>query len=870
MRARARVHPVASGPPAAPSPYVPRPRIDAQLDAVPSLPVTLLVAPAGSGKTAAAAAWIERATAADPTLKIAWVRAQDDDQVAVLLEAMRCPEQPDGPRVVVIDGIEELTTLTARLLTDVLSTDPESVRLLLVGRGNADLVPLDLTLAGRAATLRSTDLKLDDDGAWELVGSHLADAGPDVGAVLLEEADGWAAGLVLGAKAVAGSPDALAARVALAAARPQVLDYLEREILPTCPPELWTVLVTTCHLPAVTVDDAVLLSGRADARAQLERATGLFVSAGHDPDTGAEVWRYHPLVLHLLRRQAAPDGPDWPLVVEAHLRATEAYLEAQDPERALRHAGLTGDLEVQLRVLRACAVELLSTQRIRAVEQAVAAIPIDLRTRHLELVVLRATLLRLRGRVDAAKAAADRALAADVRGAGGPLSRDGEALLAMLELWQARYGWRESVPALERAARVLGCRHDDEVSAHALAGMSPVAAAWLTLELSAFQMWLGQVELAGVHVQDVVMYAEQVDHPVLTRGALAQRAVLEMVTGGYQNAVESADRAMSVHVPGSGRPGKATARAHLARGWGLLMELRLEAAEEAHVAFEATPHGLRDPLLLAFGRLLQACVLTVTGDAEAARRLLDGRGEVPERLPRHIARVDQLVRLPIAVTMGDLAAVAGIASSMRELGLETEALLADAVRDGLTGEEQRAARQLADLVAATVDQPASVSLPVAVCRVAMVHRIGTASSVEAARDLVPDLLTRAAPQRLLWMLALGRLLSPSFTELFVAEAARPEPHPFAATAARGLGRAPQPYSDVGRARGGLGESPFLLTARELEVLQQLAMGGGNADLARALFVSENTVKTHLASIYRKLEVERRVDALRVARSNGLV
>ena len=54
------------------------------------------------------------------------------------------------------------------------------------------------------------------------------------------------------------------------------------------------------------------------------------------------------------------------------------------------------------------------------------------------------------------------------------------------------------------------------------------------------------------------------------------------------------------------------------------------------------------------------------------------------------------------------------------------------------------------------------------------------------------------------------------------------------------------------------------------MLEQLSLGGGNADLARALFVSENTVKTHLASIYRKLEVDRRVDALRVARAHGLL
>lgn len=859
-------------PPAAPDPYVARPRVDVQLDAVPAVPVTLLVAPAGTGKTAAAAAWVARATAADPSLSVAWVDARQDDLVAAELAAMRSPDRRDRQHVLVIDEIERLSAASGRLLTELLGTDPDSVRLLLVGRGNAGLVPVDLTLAGSAVSLRSVDLRLDEDGAWELVRAHLADADPEVGRVLLEEADGWAAALVLGAKAVAGARDELAARVALTTARPQILDYLEREVVPTCPPEVWTVLLTTCHLPAVTAEEAVLLSGRADARDQLERTTGTFASAGHDPETGAEVWHYHPLVLHLLRQRAAPHAPDWPTVVEAHHRAAVAYVEARDAERALRHASLTGDLDLQLEVLRAFAAELLSTQRVRAVEEAVAAIPLDVRTRHLEVMVLRAMLLRLRGRVDAAKAAADRALAAHGRGVGAPLSRDGEALLAMLELWQARYGWRDSAPALERAARVLGCRHDDEVSSHDLAGMSPVAAAWLILELSAFETWLGHLALAVVHVQDVVMYAEQVDHPALTQGALAQRAMLEMVSGRYQNAIGTADRATQAAVPGGTAPGKARARAALARGWGLLMELRLDEASAAVAAFDATPHGMRDPLLRALGRLLQACLLTATGQAEAARMLLDGRGDVPELLPHHVARVDRLVRLPVAVATGDLATMSALARSMHELALDPEATLVEAVRAGLAGEEQRAVRLLAELAAAEAptDAPPATALAAAVCRVAMLQRVGTPSALETAEDLVPDLLARAAPQRLLWLLSLGRLVSPSFADLLAAEAARPDPHPFAAAAYEALTRVPQRPVAVGRVRHADGDGRLQLTSRELEVLQQLALGGGNADVARALFVSENTVKTHLASIYRKLDVERRVDALRVARSHGLV
>jgi LuxR family maltose regulon positive regulatory protein len=61
-----------------------------------------------------------------------------------------------------------------------------------------------------------------------------------------------------------------------------------------------------------------------------------------------------------------------------------------------------------------------------------------------------------------------------------------------------------------------------------------------------------------------------------------------------------------------------------------------------------------------------------------------------------------------------------------------------------------------------------------------------------------------------------------------------------------------------------------LTRREREVLVELARGRSYSAMATALFVSENTVKTHVSSVYRKLGVDRRIDALRVAREQQLL
>lgn len=68
----------------------------------------------------------------------------------------------------------------------------------------------------------------------------------------------------------------------------------------------------------------------------------------------------------------------------------------------------------------------------------------------------------------------------------------------------------------------------------------------------------------------------------------------------------------------------------------------------------------------------------------------------------------------------------------------------------------------------------------------------------------------------------------------------------------------------------VGDTAPVLTSRECGVLARLAEGAGNADIARELFVSENTVKFHLKNIYRKLGVSGRVPAIRAAQHLGLV
>ncbi|MCF7480326.1 LuxR C-terminal-related transcriptional regulator [Vibrio sp. J1-1] len=61
--------------------------------------------------------------------------------------------------------------------------------------------------------------------------------------------------------------------------------------------------------------------------------------------------------------------------------------------------------------------------------------------------------------------------------------------------------------------------------------------------------------------------------------------------------------------------------------------------------------------------------------------------------------------------------------------------------------------------------------------------------------------------------------------------------------------------------------PSILTRREMQIITFLAMGASNQEIAEQLFVSENTVKTHLHNIFKKIEVKNRVQALIWAKEN---
>ncbi|MFJ2824489.1 response regulator [Streptomyces toxytricini] len=104
---------------------------------------------------------------------------------------------------------------------------------------------------------------------------------------------------------------------------------------------------------------------------------------------------------------------------------------------------------------------------------------------------------------------------------------------------------------------------------------------------------------------------------------------------------------------------------------------------------------------------------------------------------------------------------------------------------------------------------------------------------------------------------------------YLLKAERPE-ELFAAIHAAAQGRTTLSAPVASRVMAAMRGTRPTLTDRELDILGQLARGLGNRDIARALFISEATVKTHLGRIYDKLGVDTRAGAVSVAKEQRLL
>jgi LuxR family maltose regulon positive regulatory protein len=343
----------------------------AALDRAARKRVTIISAPAGSGKTSLLHAWAGR-PGQDRRVAFVSVRpGQQDAQLfwLTLLGAVRAAAGTDdaepppvtpgfsggamvdkvlseltasgGPFVLVIDDLHELSSpAAAEQLTALLTSLPPGVHAIVATRRDPPLRLHQLRLAGDLAEIRAAQLRFTEDEAREFLAATGIALPGHVATMLYQRSEGWAAGLRLAVLSLAGHPDPERFVAEFSGSDRTVAEYLMAEMLERQPPEIQGLLLRTSLLDRVNGELADLLTGTTGSERillDLEDANAFVVSL----DPGRTWFRYHHMFSGLLRLELRRTLPgDIP---ELHRLAAHWFAGHAQGADAIRHLQAAGD-----------------------------------------------------------------------------------------------------------------------------------------------------------------------------------------------------------------------------------------------------------------------------------------------------------------------------------------------------------------------------------------------------------------------------------------------------------------------------------------------------------------------------------------------
>jgi LuxR family maltose regulon positive regulatory protein len=375
--------------------------------------LTLVDAPAGSGKTTALAQWL----AADAErLATCWfsVDPSDNDPTrfwtyAIMALRGAVPGFGDASLAALGGGadvatfvlppaINELAAAEPRLalvvddyhlirnpaihrqVEQLLDHLPSGVQVVISTRADPPLPLSRWRGRGQLAELRAADLRFSDAEAGALLERMQLAVGADDVERLVERTEGWAAGLSLAGLSMSGRDDTSGFVEEFTGTDRHVLDYLGSEVLAGLVPEAQRFLVQSSVLPRLSgpLCDAVLeRRGSGRLLEELEHSNAFVVPLG-----GAREWyRLHHLFGEVLQSELRAEHPD--LIPLLHRRASRWFAEEGMAFEAIEHAveagdaGLVGDLlsPVSLAYLGGGQVDTVRAWLDRLGQQAVAADP---------------------------------------------------------------------------------------------------------------------------------------------------------------------------------------------------------------------------------------------------------------------------------------------------------------------------------------------------------------------------------------------------------------------------------------------------------------------------------------------------------------
>jgi LuxR family transcriptional regulator, maltose regulon positive regulatory protein len=857
----------------------------ASLDRATAAKVTLISAPAGSGKTSLLRAW---ADGPGQPYRLAVVQVRRDQQdaqqfwlavLSAIRQSSRTPGEgerlaatPDfnevaiGERVLselaeprdrtflIIDDLHELTSPEALTqLTRLLQNLPQHVHAILATRRDLRLRLHRLRLAGELAEIRAADLRFTQRETSEFLTASGIALSEAQAAKLHERTEGWAAGLRLAAMSLATSPDRERFVAEFSGSSRTVAEYLLAEMLECQPAEVQQLLLRTSLLDRVNGELGDLLTGHPGSERillDLEDANAFVVSL----DAARTWFRYHHLFADLLRLELRRRLPEELPVL--HRLAAQWLIQHGEIVDAIRHTQAAGDWTDAARLLADHSFSLTLDGQAQTIASLLRAFPPGAVTEGPDIPLARATSDVARGRLD--EAAAHLTVAeASIAATSADRRHRLEVAIAALKLSLARKrgqlaGVFEQVSFL--ASPITGDSDED------IALDSDLRAVAL-MNLGTVEAWSLANQDSQRHLREGADLARKIGRPYLEVACLAELAFASKIEpfATTRRRCQEAIALAEQHGWGA-EPVISPALVNLAGTFtwaGEFDEAERWLQRAARAVESDSGPVIRLLMHLATGMLLsgrrrQREALAEFCAAEQQQALMEGSHALARQLTGW--------RLSTQARLGQLSdARASLAALDADLGGCGEVGNARAVIGLADGNPAAALAAAEDVLTGTAPVIGYVTLVEANLLAALAHR--ELGDQRAAITAAESALAVAEPDRLVLPFAMTGTL-----ELLEAIPRHQTAHAALLTDILDVMRGSAISPGDERSLADIEQ----LSPSELRVLRYLPTNLSRPEIASELSLSVNTVNTHVRNIYAKLQAQDRSSAVQRARQMRLL
>ena len=844
--------------------------------------LSLFSAPAGFGKTTLAANWLCKAG-----LHIAWLSLDeaDDDPArftAYLLATLRQHGLAMGEAVQEILAAPQplpLDVLLTAIINDILSQptplalvlddyhllenpvihqamafliehQPPPLHLVLITREDPPLPLARLRARQQMTEIRLADLRFSSEEIVVLLNDLMGlNLNSDHIKTLADRTEGWIAGLQLAALSMQGQKDVDAFVQSFAGSNRYILDFLLEEVFQQQSEQVQTFLLNTSILEKLTAPLCTVLIHEKSTRdfpskslpaqtilEQLEQANLFIIPL----DADRRWYRYHHLFADLLHHRLRQENKN---LTELHARAASWHAANGFPNEAIHHYLAADAWEPAADLITNQSDALLKRGENITLMRWVRSLPEDVILNRPELCLDCAWALALNSEIDQAETFLQVAEAAAVH---DPAFYGG-VLTAQIHIARARHDLPRTIALSQRALELIPA---DEHETRSVLNLNLGLACWQ----------LGSLEAALDYLLAARTLALQTQNHHVALLAIGILGIIHATQGELSAAAANFQEALSW---GGAYP--ASALIHSTQGAILYEWNRLSEAEtQLRQAIDLAARSGNTEILSGAYRQL-AFVEQAQGKDQAALAAVNKAIQcVGEMAPPHTQGRNTAARIRIALAQGDFETAALAVAQMPAAAASPFYLLlylAPARLALAQGDKKTAASHLA----VEYDTAAQAGWRYGQIEIRLLQALAAADEQSAAEFVADALIMGEQEGFIRTFLDHGEELIP-FIHLSASRNITPN---YAQKLLKAFGGQPSRADQVTKTtlQKDLVEP---LTGRELEILRLLAAGQTNQEIAQAMIVSVNTVKSHLKNVYGKLGVNNRRAAVAQARVLGLI